>query len=97
VWTPPITTSSTVWSLEGDTSWARLAAVGHDAAGDELHQGGLALAVAAQQTDPLAPAYLQGGVVQQRLETEAQGDFIEAYGRHEAAYLMRSAASNADP
>ena len=66
-----------------------LAAVGRDSTGNQLQQRRLALTVAAEQADALTSADLQGGIVEQGLPAEAQGDFIEAHGGHEAAYGMR--------
>ena len=95
-----MTTSSTVSSLAADTSCASVATLAPGRTHTSplsgamprvisCHERGLALAIAAEQAHPLAAADLQRGVVEERLQAEAQRDFVEAYGGHEAAYSMR--------
>ena len=55
----------------GARAYPHVAAVGSDPARNDVQQGGFAFAVAAQQTNALALADLQGDVVQQGLEAKA--------------------------
>ena len=70
----------------GSRSHPDLAAIRDDGAGNQPQQRGLAFPVPTKQADTLTLADLQGDIVQQRLEPETQGHFIEAYDGHEAAY-----------
>src|SRR5258706_3600957 len=71
-----------------------LAAVRRDLPGNELQQRRFAFAVAPEQANALGAANLQVGIVQQGFEAETEGDFVEADGGHEAAYIRRLRSNN---